>query len=339
MLVGFSAIEAVGPSVRIRIVSLLSPDEKSVGIRELALSTLTQLTGRDNLGYDPDHPEEKGLVAWRRALGIEPVPNARETTSQTTGMLFIRIEPAEFEMGSSRGDDDAQAIEMPRHTVRLTQAYYLGKFEVTQEEYKKVVGINPSRSSGNLKYPVEYVSWLDAIRFCNQMSERDGLEPFYKISDDKVRVVSWKAPGYRLPTEAEWEYACRPTRGMLLHDDQANMDEIGWFKANSGRITHEVGQKRANSLGFYDMRGNVSEWCWDDFTYYPRSDDPQIDPHEATGSSLRVARGGDCDSAAVGCRPESRLGVAPWGLRASLGFRVARYAAMPPPKARKAVPN
>jgi formylglycine-generating enzyme required for sulfatase activity len=339
MLVGFSSIDAVSPPIRKRIVALLSSDEKSVGIRELAIDTLTQLTGRDNLEYDPDHPEEKGLSAWRRKLGIGTVTNPRETTSQSTGMVLIRIEAAEFQMGSARGDDDAQAIEMPQHSVWLTRAYYLGKFEVTQEEYKKVVGMNPSRSSGNSKCPVEYVSWLDAIRYCNQMSERDGVERFYEISEDKVRVVSWEAPGYRLPTEAEWEYACRPTGGMLLHDDQANMDEIGWFNGNSGRTTHEVGQKRANSLGFFDMRGNVSEWCWDDFTYYPKADDLQKDPHETTGSPFRVVRGGDCESAAVSCRPESRLGIAPRAQSASLGFRVARYAAMTPPKARKAVPK
>ena len=131
------------------------------------------------------------------------------------------------------------------------------------------------------QYPVEGVSWFDAVIFCNKLSAKEGRRPFYEIDDKYVRVPDWNGPGYRLPTEAEWEYACRanastPTR-YSFGDDAAQLDEYGWFQVNSSR-PHPVGRKKPNGFGLHDMHGNVSEWCWDWYGegYYKQSreDDP-----------------------------------------------------------------
>ena len=143
------------------------------------------------------------------------------------------------------------------------------------------------------------VSWFDAVIFCNKLSEKEGRKPFYEIDDKDVRVPDWNGPGYRLPTEAEWEYACRanastPTR-YSFGDDAAQLDEYGWFQVNSSR-PHPVGKKKPNGFGLHDMHGNVSEWCWDWYGegYYKQSreDDPTGPaPRPAPGLG-RVFRGG-----------------------------------------------
>ena len=115
------------------------------------------------------------------------------------------------------------------------------------------------------RHPVEQVGWLDAVKFCNKLSEREGIAPFYEIDGCKVTVADWNRPGYRLPTEAEWQYACRANTSTRypFGDDAARLGEYGWFSGNSGDKTHPVGEKRPNGFGLYDMLGNVSERCWD----------------------------------------------------------------------------
>ena len=167
--------------------------------------------------------------------------------------------------------------EHPQHEVRITRPFYLGIHEVTQAQYESVMGNNPSyfsaagggkdkvagQSTGEL--PVETVSWLDAVKFCNKLSEMEGRKPFYEINGETVRVPDWKASRYRLPTEAEWEYACG--------GDPADLEEHAWFDKNSGFVTHLVGKKLTNRFGLHDMLGNVWEWCWDayDKDYYKQS--------------------------------------------------------------------
>ncbi len=139
---------------------------------------------------------------------------------------------------------------------------------------------------------MEDVSWLDAVNFCNKLSDKEGLKPFYEIDGDGVRVADWSRPGYRLPTEAEWEYACRanaPTR-YSFGDDATSLGEFAWYDGNSGSKTHPVGEKRPNGFGLFDMHGNVWEWCWDGCDAYKAS--RVDDPTGLDGAALRVIRGG-----------------------------------------------
>ena len=248
-------------------------------------------------------PPERPVPSPRPSPG-EPKP---KTITNSIGMKLTLIPDGEFLMGSPKGDSEAQQDEKPQHRVRITKPFYLGVHEVTQAQYQAVTGDNPSyfsakgagkdkivgRSTDN--YPVELVSWLDAVRFCNRLSEKEDLKPFYEIDGESVRVADWKRPGYRLPTEAEWEYACRAgTRTRYSFGDNAvELGEYAWHFGNSELMTHPVGGKEPNRLGLYDMHGNVWEWCWDgyDASYFAQS--PGDDPTGPVRALGRVLRGGD----------------------------------------------
>jgi formylglycine-generating enzyme required for sulfatase activity len=260
------------------------------------------------------------------ARRIKPsLPDA--ITTRTAGIRLKLIPAGTFQTGSPDGTGEDE--EHPQHEVRITRPFYLGVTEVTQAQYQAVIGNNPSffAASGGGKervagrstdqHPVEEVSWLDAVKFCNKLSELEGRKPFYETLGETVRVSDWRAKGYRLPTEAEWEYACG--------GNPANLDEQAWSVHNSGNATHPVGTRATNGLGFHDMLGNVWEWCWDayDKDYYKRlvRDDPT--GPETGGPSYRVYRGGSWYDSARVCRPAFRS----WGTSEDrfniLGFRVA----------------
>jgi formylglycine-generating enzyme required for sulfatase activity len=227
-------------------------------------------------------------------------------------------------MGSSAGEGFDS--ERPQHEVRITRPFYLGVYEVTQGQYQAVMGQNPSYYKGSGDLPVEQVSWLDAVKFCNTLSEREGLRLFYQVDGDNVRVPDWRGTGYRLSTEAEWEYACRAgsTTRYSFGDGEARLGDFAWFPGNSGNKTHPVGQKRPNAFGLYDMHGNVWEWCWDRYAadYYKRS--PVDDPRGAEVASAWVNRGGSCFSEPRHARSANRYGGRPVNRRSGLGFRLAR---------------
>jgi formylglycine-generating enzyme required for sulfatase activity len=196
-------------------------------------------------------------------------------------------------MGSASEDGD----EQPVHPVRVS-GFYMSKYEVTQEEWGELMGNNPSNFKGR-KLPVENVSWYDAIDYCNRRSIKEGLIPVYTRSGD---AVTWNrsANGYRLPTEAEWEYAARggvQSRGYVYAGSN-NAGDVGWYDGNSGSKTHDVGTKGGNELGLYDMSGNVWEWCWDWYGGYRLPvnlyNEPltQTDPVGPDSGSDRVLRGG-----------------------------------------------
>jgi formylglycine-generating enzyme required for sulfatase activity len=268
-----------------------------------------------------------------------PGQGAPEFITTKVGQIQLKRIPAgEFLMGSPDDDKDAYDNEKPQHRVQITRPFYLGVYEVTQAQYEAVRGNNhPSYFSAagggkdkvagqsTDRHPVENVSWLSAVRFCNKLSELEGVKPFYQIVGEAVSVPDWKGPGYRLPTEAEWEYACRAgsTTRYSFGDDPASLGDHGWFDGNSGSMTHPVGQKTANGFGLHDMHGNVWEWCWDGYggKYYVES--PADDPAGVLGASGRVFRGGRWYDSPRLCRSASRNWSGPGYRYNFLGFRLA----------------
>ena len=184
--------------------------------------------------------------------------------------------------------------------------FLLSKYPITQEVYEHVMGFNPATFKGP-NQPVESVSWFDAILFCNALSQSNGLEPRYIISGNDV-VDLEQSNGYRLPTDAEWEYACRANTGAVQY---GVLEDIAWYSANAGDSTHEVGLKQPNGFGLYDMLGNVWEWCWDLY-------DPDV------YGSYRVFRGGGWADQSRGCLASNRRRSHPTYAIDDLGFRVAR---------------
>jgi formylglycine-generating enzyme required for sulfatase activity len=201
----------------------------------------------------------------------------------------------------------------------------MSKYEVTQKQWQEVMGTNPSHFKGDNR-PVEKVTWYDAVEFCNRLSRNEGLNPCYSGSGDDIRC-DFSTNGYRLPTEAEWEYAARggeKSQGYYLAGSDA-VDDVGWHEGNSGNETHPVGQKKPNELGFYDMSGNVWEFCWDWYDKYSSS--PQTDPRGPSKGGNRAGRGGSWNYEAEYMLVATRLYFSPSSkYNFGLGFRLVRTA-------------
>jgi eukaryotic-like serine/threonine-protein kinase len=264
-----------------------------------------------------------------------------ESIKNSIGMTLVLIPYGEFFMGSPDDAMEAENDERPLHRVRISKPFYLGVCEVTQAQFESVMGNNPSHFSAKGggkdrvagqstdQYPVEQVSWLDAIQFCNKLSEKAGKKPFYEIDRTDVRVKDWNGQGYRLPTEAEWEYACRanasgPTR-FSFGDEPMELKIYGWFDGNSEQRTHPVSQKRPNGFGLYDTNGNVWEWCWDWYSVGYYNQTPADDPTGPAGASLsaRVFRGGAWNDRLRDARSAKRAGDVPGFRQGNVGFRLA----------------
>ena len=279
-------------------------------------------------GSEPGLAPPAAAKSSAAAAPVNPSPrNEPEYIITVAGRIKLRLIPAvNFMMGSDDGRGDSD--EHPRHPVRITRPFYLGVYELTQRQFKEVMGRNPSyfSSEGPGKeriagastdaHPVEGVSWADAVLFCNKLSEKEGLKAFYQIDGETVTVLSWSGDGYRLPTEAEWEYAAG--------GDPEDLGGSAWYDRNSGNVTHPVGQKRPNRFGLYDVLGNVWEWCWDGYDegYYKLS--PSEDPRGPSEVARRVVRGGSYDGNPRYCRSADRYPDVPEDRGRSLGFRVAR---------------
>ena len=213
--------------------------------------------------------------------------------SNSIGMKLALILAGEFTMGALDRDTAAFNDEKPQHHVRITRPFYLGVYEVTQGQYQAVAGENPSNFKGADNLPVEQVSWLAAVEFCNQLSEREGRRPYYGIAGGAVTITGGN--GYRLPTEAEWEYACRAGSPTDFGVGDGSREDWAWFNMNSAGKTHPVGEKQPNAFGLFDMYGNVLEWCSDYFDQgYYRQSRPD-DPTGPARASYRVIRGGCWD--------------------------------------------
>jgi formylglycine-generating enzyme required for sulfatase activity len=221
-------------------------------------------------------------------------------------MEFVLIPAGTFMMGSLDSDTEANEDEKPAHRVTISQPFHLGKYPVTQAQWKAVMGDNPSHFSGLFRrkpnHPVENVSWDDVQAFLRKLNEREG------------------GGDYRLPTEAQWEYACRAgTETPRYHQD---IDAIAWYTVNSSGQTHPVGQKLPNAWGLYDMLGNVYEWCHDGRQTYTSTS--VIDPIGPTDAGAeRVLRGGSWSLVAQVVRAAYRFVYDPGHRVADLGFRCA----------------
>ena len=215
---------------------------------------------------------------------------------------MVRVEAGTFIMGATPEMKNPFDWEKPTHQVTLTNDYYIGKYEVTQALWQAVMNSNPSNFKGD-NLPVEQVSWDDCQVFISKLNSITGKK-------------------FRLPTEAEWEYAARggkKSRGYQCSGSN-NISDVAWYDANSGRKTHAVGSKQANELGIYDMSGNVWEWCQDWYGRYSISS--QTNPTDATSGSYRVNRGGSWLSTAGFCRSSYRISYAPDNCDHSLGLRL-----------------
>jgi formylglycine-generating enzyme required for sulfatase activity len=241
----------------------------------------------------------EGLAEVRALL-----PRPKSTNS--IGMEFVTISPGSFEMGCTAEEWNCGDSSKPAHTVTLSRGFQIQTTEVTQGQYRAVMDTNPSKfSSCGSDCPVEGVSWFDAIKFANALSKKEGLRPAYSGTGDSIRW-NQSANGYRLPTEAEWEYAARAGKATRYSgSNEAN--DVAWTSANAGGGTQKVGTKQPNAWGLHDMSGNVREWCWDRYghSYYRSS--PGADPVGATyDNPQRVTRGGSWRFDPPGARVAAR---------------------------------
>ena len=277
-----------------------------------------------------------GIEPGATSATLPAVPTLAETITLKASGIKLRLIPAgEFLMGSDSTDPDAVENEFVviegtkrKHRVKITRPFYMGVTEVTQGQYKAVVGKDPSRFKQSDR-PAEQVSWLDAVLFCNELSEMEGRTKFYAISGETVIVRDWSAGGFRLPTEAEWEYACRGKNDVRYSfgNDASELGKYAWFVGNSEGSTHPVSAREPNGFGLFDVHGNVWEWCWDVYAkdYYASLPNPAIDPRgpEKVRAATRVLRGGSWLFVARSARSAYRLWVDPGNRAYDIGFRLA----------------
>jgi formylglycine-generating enzyme required for sulfatase activity len=260
-------------------------------------------------------PTQKKPLETRPAEkpATNPIPPTRRNLPEIVldlggaKLVLVPIPAGEFQMGSPDSDPNAASHEKPQHLVRITRPFYLGRYPVTQAQWEAVMGDNPSQFQGPGQ-PVARVGWEDCQEFLAKLNAR------FAAGREK----------FQLPTEAQWEYACRAgsTTTWCYGDNETLLGDYAWYSANSGRTTHRVGEKNPNAWGLYDMHGNVQEWCqdWFDARYY--ADSPMDDPPGPARGSFHVFRGGGWSSPAKGCRAAGRSGGP--GRPAFTGLRVCR---------------
>jgi formylglycine-generating enzyme required for sulfatase activity len=288
----------------------------------------------DVLVLDPGHAEAqrlRALAVRRRDRSVSagpasvrpafqqtstPAPLQRTIAPPAATPGYVQIPAGQFTMGSPPTEDRRNADET-QHLVTITRSFWLKATPVTQAEYEALMGTNPSHfKSGEANCPVENVSWLDAVAYVNKLSDREGLPPAY---DANGGFAGLDCRGYRLPTEAEWEYACRAGSSAARYGE---LEQVAWHKENAGYTTHPVAQKRPNAWGLYDMLGNVWEWTNDWYGFYPTG--AVTDPVGPASGGFRVGRGGSWGNVAQFVRAAGRGGVTPGGRDRNLGFRPLR---------------
>ena len=239
---------------------------------------------------------------------------------------LVWIKPGSFTMGSPGVEKDRASDESPQNHVTISHGFWMSKYETTQGEYQEIMGVNPSKFVGPANRPVEFVGWEDATNYCAKLTHRE-------------RVVGRLPPGfaYRLPTEAEWEYACRAgttTRfGYGDDPDYAHLGDHAWYDPNSDSQTHPVGLKKPNAWGLYDMHGNVWEWCLDWYGNNPGGS--ATDPKGPSAGLYRMFRGGCWNGYGRSCRSAFRYIFSPVTKRNNMGFRVVLAPVQAPPKKKR----
>ena len=255
-----------------------------------------------------------GNVAW------EELSKSQQEKVVLESLRSVEVPAGTFMMGALPDDEEAEDSERPRHEVTLTKSMSVGIYACTQGLYASVMGQNPSSFVGSM-IPVDKVSWCSAILFCNRLSVQEGYEPVYEYPIPFSETETWsekvqwnrEANGYRLLTEAEWEYCARGGEEHLYAGSD-NIEEVAWYWDNAGRKMHVVGEKKANGYGLYDMSGNIEEWVWD----------LHVNERIRTPRSDRVQRGGGWH-----CRAkDTRVSYHSWGgavrWRSGPGFRFLR---------------
>ena len=306
-------VEAKGGNVRLK-----RQDGKVITVPVSKLSKADQdyLSSIATAAKTPDAATVKKLMAPAQLALGDPVVNS-------VGMVMVPIPAGEFQMGSPESDiGDSLLRPKPQHLVKITKPFYLSVYEVTQQQYEKVMGTRPWQGKTFVKegpdYPAVYVSWDDAVEFCRKLSQQEGVE-------------------YRLPTEAEWEYACRAgtTTAYSFGDDASKLGQYGWYNKNAWDIgekyAHRVGRKLPNPWGLYDMHGNVFEWCQDRYAPYG-SEKVVSDPMGPSRGEYRLLRGGAFNNLPSSVRSEARDHTLPPddGSLLIFGFRTAMSPSAPP---------
>ena len=327
-----------------RVITLLHPNGGEVFVAGSdTVITWTDVTPEDDvrLDFSADAgvtwseitPRARGLqYQWHVPMIASDRCLVRVTllTALPAPQDMVLIPPGSFRMGDLTGT--GSAAERPAHDVTITRSFYISTHEITQRAWIDVMGYNPSSMPGD-ELPVMDVSWLEALEYCNRRSQREGLQPCYVISGDSA-ACDFAASGYRLPTEAEWEYACRAGS----NDDYTNggmrdpycdgpdpaLRQVGWYCGNAGGSAQQVGTREVNAFGVFDMHGNVPEWCWDYYNVYATAQqvDP-VGPAVAAPAQFRVYRGGGYSRFATECRSAARNGTHV-RTRGGIGFRVVR---------------
>ena len=285
-------------------------------------------------------PSGTGTANFALNIGGRSCTLTRNVLSPATLFAMKSIPAGSFSMGCTPGDPNCQSDESPVRTVTLS-AFQMSETEVTQAQWQAVMGSNPSYFSSCAQCPVEQVSWYDAVVFCNRLSEEQGLTPCYYADAGFTQVYGkngsiWSQPnsgevywnhaakGYRLPTEAEWEYAARGGSTTNIYSGSNNVDEVAWYgDIQSVGSTKPVKGKQPNGYGLYDMSGNVFEWAWDWFPYQGYPSSAETNPTGPSTGTERVLRGGSWLSYAVQCRSARRNGTNPvYRINSHMGFRI-----------------
>jgi formylglycine-generating enzyme required for sulfatase activity len=278
----------------------------------VAMAIALQLATQSQASFGQDATVPESAVTVEAPVAAAPF----------SGLIdLVPIPAGSFQMGNATTGDQN---ERPVHQVTVG-AFLIARTETTRAQYQALGFTPPAKAKAAEKEPVAKLSWLEALAFCNALSAREGLEPVYTMKGKKAEA-NFSKNGYRLPTEAEWEYAARSAGIDRLDYAGSNMaGEVSWHNENSNRTVQPVAAKAPNSLGLHDMSGNVWEWCWDIFAKYTtKAQVDPVGPEPSKSSSFRIIRGGSVNYNDSSSRVGFRMARDPETRQFDIGFRVAR---------------